>query len=73
MHLVEAIGILKRYRPELVLLLDHIYREPSVHDLNSRRFGESAVYTAFDALADTGGALTARLSFDTSRLKPRIR
>jgi hypothetical protein len=63
MYLIEAIAILRRFRPELVLQLDHIFLE----------HGGPAVYTAFDALADTPEARTSRLALDTSRLKPRIR
>jgi hypothetical protein len=73
MELSDAITVVRRYRPELVLQKDHICLEPSAHDLNSCRYGEAAAYTAFDALTDTTETLNARLSVDTSRLKSRLK
>jgi hypothetical protein len=72
MELIDAFRIVKPSRPEFVLQADHICGETSAHDLKACPYGEPAVYTAFDALTDTPEALTARLSMDTSRLKPRI-
>jgi hypothetical protein len=69
MELTDAIAIVKRYRPELVLQKDHFCLEPSAHNLNSCRYGAAAVYTEFDALTDTTETLNTRLSVDPSRLK----
>jgi len=71
MTLEEAYEIIRRYRPDMLLQIDHVCdaQDRERHNLVACPRGYSAVYTTSDALSDVAPTLETRLQTGKS-LRP---